>query len=94
LTYGVIILDLRLPSTRSLKYKRSQIKPLLIRLHREFNVSCAELEKQDIWNEAVIGCAMLANDRCHIDALLAKIPLFIQKQFPELEIVNYSIQFL
>ena len=90
----MIIIDLTLPGVRSLKNKRTQIKPLLHRLHREFNVSSAELDKQDLWNEAVIGCAMIANDRKIVDASLAKIPAFIQEKFPNLEIIDFSIQFL
>ena len=94
MAYGVIVLDLGIPASESLKQKRSQIKPLIIRLHKEFNVSCAELDKQNKWNEAVIGCAMLANDRRFLDAALEKIPPFIQRQFPEIEIKYFSIQFL
>lgn len=94
MTCGVIVINVGIPLSRSLKNKRSQIKPLLNRLHREFNVSCAELDKLELWNEAVIGCAMLANDRRFLDAALAKIPPFIQKHFPETEIHNFSIQFL
>jgi len=92
LAYGVITLDLGIPVSGSLKDKRSQIKPLMNRLHKEFNVSCAELDKQDKWGETVIGCAMLANDRRFLDAALEKIPRFIQKHFPEIEIINFSIQ--
>ncbi len=94
MTLGVIIIDLVIPVSRSLKSKRSRIKPLLTRLHKEFNVSTAELDKQEMWNQAVIGCAMLSNDKGFINAALSKIPLFIQNKFPDIEIIDCSIQFL
>jgi uncharacterized protein YlxP (DUF503 family) len=32
--------------------KRSRLKPLLARLHREFNISVAEVDRNDAWKEA------------------------------------------
>lgn len=57
-----LTLHLQIPGCTSLKEKRGQIKPLMSRLHREFNVSVAEMRLQDTWDEAVIACAMIGND--------------------------------
>ncbi|MCJ7708279.1 MAG: DUF503 domain-containing protein, partial [Anaerolineales bacterium] len=40
---GALTLELRLPGCSSLKQKRSRLKPLLAALHREFNLSAAEI---------------------------------------------------
>ena len=44
---ATLTIHLRLPGCASLKEKRGHIKPLLNRLHREFNVSVAEMDLQD-----------------------------------------------
>ena len=59
---GLLTLHLHFPGCASLKEKRGRIKPLIARLHREFNVSVAEMDLQDKWQESVIGCAMIGND--------------------------------
>ena len=58
---ATLTIHLHLPACSSLKEKRGRIKPLIARLHREFNVSVAEMDLQNQWQEAVIGCAMIGN---------------------------------
>ena len=59
---GQLTIHLHLPGCASLKEKRGRIKPLMSRLRREFNVSVAEMDLQDKWDEAVISCAMINSD--------------------------------
>ncbi len=61
MSLGVLILSLHIPGCLSLKEKRSRLKPLLARLHREFNLSVAEVDQQDNWQGATIACAMVSN---------------------------------
>ncbi|HEX7542302.1 MAG TPA: DUF503 domain-containing protein, partial [Anaerolineales bacterium] len=63
---GLLTLHLHLPGCASLKEKRGRLKPLLTRLHREFNVSVAEMDLQDKWQESVIACGMVNSDKAHI----------------------------
>lgn len=62
MSVGVLTLHLHLPGCTSLKEKRSRLRPLLARLHREFNVSVAEMERNDSWQEAIIACALISNE--------------------------------
>jgi uncharacterized protein len=62
MTTGILTLHILLPNCTSLKERRSRIKPLLARLHREFNASCAEMGRQDLWQVAVLAVAMVSND--------------------------------
>ena len=48
---ATLTIHLHLPTCGSLKEKRGRIKPLIARLHREFNVSVAEMDLQDKWQE-------------------------------------------
>jgi uncharacterized protein YlxP (DUF503 family) len=57
----------------SLKEKRSLIKPILLRLHREFNLSTAEIDLQDQWHEAILECAMAGSDRAFLQKALQEV---------------------
>jgi uncharacterized protein len=92
--YAILILDLHFADCRSLKDKRRILKPLLHRLHREFNVSAAEVDKNDLWNESIIGCALVSNEKQFAEACLAKIPGFLAKYFSDIDVLKFSIQFL
>jgi uncharacterized protein len=89
---GLLLLHLEIPGCRSLKEKRSRIKPLLARLHKEFNVSTAELDRQDVWQEAVIGCALLSSDARHTQRSLQAIVPWIEQQWPDLTIISEKIE--
>ena len=94
MVYAVMILDLKLSGCRSLKEKRSILKPLLSKLHKEYNVSAAEVDKNDIWNETIIACALISNQKQAAESYLARIPDLLFKYFGEVEILSHSIQFI
>ncbi len=70
---GLLTLWLHLPGCRSLKEKRRRLQPLLHRLHRQFNVSVAEIGEQDKWQRAVIACAIVSNDAAHAQRVLQQV---------------------
>ena len=69
---AILTLYLQLPECHSLKEKRALIKPILARLRRNFNVSTAEIGLQDKWQEAVLACAAVGNDRIYTEQMLKK----------------------
>lgn len=89
---GLLTLHLSLRGCASLKEKRGRIKPLLTRLHREFNVASAELDLQDVWQDAVIGCATLSSDAVQNERLLQQIAGFVERNWPDLLIVDQHIE--
>jgi uncharacterized protein YlxP (DUF503 family) len=91
---GLLILRIKIPICSSLKEKRSQLKPLLTRLGREFNVSVAELGLLDAHDESLIGCAHLSNDANHTRRSLQKIVTWVEKNFPHLDIVEEDIELI
>jgi hypothetical protein len=91
---GVLFLHLELPACSSLKEKRSRLKPLLARLHREFNVSAAELDRLDAWDQAVIGCALLSNDAAFTQRSLAAVLRWVEANWPDAAVFDHSIQLL
>lgn len=68
-----IAVTLHIPHAGSLKDKRRHIKSLKDRLRNQFNASVAEIDKQDKWQESVIGIAMLSSDRSYLEQQYSRI---------------------
>lgn len=94
MSIGVLSLHLHLPGCSSLKEKRSRIKPVLARLHREYNVATAELDLQDVWQDAVIGCVTLSSDTPQNQRLLQQVIEFTEHTWPDLELLDQRIEII
>jgi uncharacterized protein YlxP (DUF503 family) len=91
---GILTVQLHLPACSSLKQKRSRIKSLMARLHREFNVSVAEVGMQDRWQEAVISCAMVANQGGYLQSALGTVRHWVTANWPDGMVVDDSIELI
>jgi uncharacterized protein YlxP (DUF503 family) len=91
---ATLTIHLHLPACSSLKEKRGRLKPLISRLQREFNISVAELDLQDAWQEAVIGCAMIGNGRGHLEAALQAVARWVEGNWPDGMVVEQKIEVL
>jgi uncharacterized protein YlxP (DUF503 family) len=91
---GTCRIELHLPGNGSLKGKRSILKPLLARLHREFNLAAAEVGYNDVWQSAQIALATVANDPGHVHALLERAVHWIETYHPEVQVVDWQIEIL
>lgn len=89
---GTLTIHLRIHGCNSLKEKRGHIKPLISRLHREFNVSVAEMDLQDKWDEAVIGCAMINSDSVTLQQSLQAVVKWIEGNWRDGDVVNEKIE--
>ena len=89
---AVLTLHLRLPEVHSLKEKRSALRPVLARLHKEYNVSAAEIDLQDHWQEAIIACAMVGNDRVFLEQALLNLKDFTARMWPDLPILDEHLE--
>ncbi|RPI28886.1 MAG: DUF503 domain-containing protein [Chloroflexota bacterium] len=94
MSIGLLTLHLFLPGCTSLKEKRSRIKPLLARLHREFNVSAAEMERLDSWQEAVVACALVSNDAAHTQRALQEIVRWVEASWHDVSVVNDTLEMI
>jgi uncharacterized protein YlxP (DUF503 family) len=94
MSIGLLTIHLRIPMCQSLKEKRGQLKPLLNRLQREFNIAVAELDYHDKWQESLIGCATLSNDSAHTQRRLQKIITWIERHYPHLTIIQDRIELI
>jgi uncharacterized protein YlxP (DUF503 family) len=67
---GWLEFDLLLGDVRSLKQKRSAIRPLVAELQRKFSVSAAETGSHHLYRRAGIGVVIASADRAHaVDVL-------------------------
>jgi uncharacterized protein len=76
---GVLSLELRLPEVHSLKEKRGIVKRLINQIRATYNASVAEVDKNDLWQEAVIGITLAGNDGPFINSCLDQILNFVEK---------------
>ncbi len=91
---GILTLHLLLPGCTSLKEKRSRLKPLLARLHKEFNLSVAEMDWQDKWRESILACAMVGNDRIHLEQSLQTVTKWVEKNWQDVEVFDDQLELL
>ncbi len=91
---GVLTLELRLPGCTSLKEKRGRIKPLLARLHKEFNVTSAEMDRLDSWQDTIIACALIGNEMSHVQRGLQQVADWVEKNWPDMDLVDDRIEII
>jgi uncharacterized protein len=70
---GLGVITFRLHDCRSLKGKRKVVKSIIAQLRNNFNVSVAEVGANDVYQRAVIGFALVGNNRMVINAKIDKI---------------------
>jgi uncharacterized protein YlxP (DUF503 family) len=88
------VIELHLPGNASLKGKRSVLKPLLLRLRKEFNVSAAEIDLHDVWQSARIALASVSTDAGRVQGQLEGAVRWIEARYPNLQVVDWNIELL
>ena len=91
---GILTLHLQIPGCASLKEKRGRIKPLLARLDRQFNLSVAELDLQDKWQETVIACGMVGNDKVHLQQSLQAVIRWLESNWSDMQLMDDQIELI
>ena len=89
---ATLTIHLRLPLCTSLKDKRGRIKPLMSRLRREFNVSVAEMDLQDKWDEAIIACAMINSDAVTLRQSLQSVAKWVESNWTDGDVWDTKIE--
>jgi len=70
---GLGIVTFRLHDCHSLKAKRKIVKSIISQMRNNFNASVAEIGSNDIYQRAMIGFAMVGNNRVVINSKIDKI---------------------
>jgi uncharacterized protein YlxP (DUF503 family) len=91
---GILTFHLLFPGCSSLKEKRGRLKPLLARLHRQFNLSSAEMSLQDKWQETIIACGMVGNDSAHLQSALETVRKWVEANWPDGEVLKTKVEII
>ena len=89
---GILVVELMLFESSSLKEKRLVIKSLKDRL-KKFNVSIAELAYQEKWQRSEIGVVMLGNEQKFVEKSLHQIFTYLDHS-ADYEIIKYSFDYV
>ena len=89
---GVCTVFLRIPANQSLKGKRQVLQAIIGRVRRDFNVSVAEVDRQECWQAATLGIACVSNDSAYAHGLLARVVEAISAYRVDAEVIDFSVE--
>jgi uncharacterized protein YlxP (DUF503 family) len=89
---GSLTLDLRFGDVRSLKEKRSLVRPIVAELRRKLAVSAAETGNLDLHRRAEVGVAVVAADRAHCVEVISACEQLVAGR-PELEVLSVWVRY-
>lgn len=87
--YGIARIDVYLPGIASLKGKRALLNRAKAALQSDLGVSVAEVGLQDVWQRAVLGCAVAASTATGVDRVLDRLTAVIERD-PRVEVLGMS----
>ena len=90
---AILVVHILIPNSFSLKDKRQVFKSINQKIKNNFNVSIAEIEKNDVWNESLIACAHVSNSKIFSESYLKKVFAYIERSAFEFIILDYKISF-
>jgi hypothetical protein len=70
---GIGLITFRIHDCHSLKEKRRVVKAIIAKLRNHFNASVAEVEANDVHQRAVVGVALVGNDRALVNSKIDKM---------------------
>lgn len=91
---GLCTLELEIAESLSLKDKRSIVKSLLARLRHEHHMAAAEIDLLDNPQAAVIAFVNVANSSRHLDTTLSEALRWIERTWPQVEIISQQVEIL
>ena len=89
---GYCHISIRIPESHSLKEKRVVVRFITSRLCREFNVSVAEVEHNDLWQLVTLGVCCVSNNPRHANEILSKIIDYLNTLHGDWELLEYDIE--
>lgn len=78
--------DILLGDVRSLKAKRSVVRPLVAEIRKRFLISVAEVEDASLYRRTRLGVSMVSGDRSQIEETLNKVEEMVSRR-PEVELL-------
>jgi uncharacterized protein len=88
---GVLTLEIQIPWAHSLKEKRAILQKMRDRLRGRFNVAVAELDHQDLWQQATLGVAAISSSRPLLEQVLRRALAEAEKTLGD-DVQDYNIE--
>ncbi len=82
-----LAVDLHLPECRSLKAKRSVLRPILDGVRAHFPVAIAETDWQDTWQRAQLGVAAVSSSARVAQEIVDDVERFVWS-CPDIEVTD------
>lgn len=89
---GVLTLEIQIPYAHSLKEKRAVVQKVRDRLRSRFNVAVAELDHQDVWQQATLGVVSISNSQVLLESVFQKV-LSESEKVTGLDAVTHTLDF-
>ena len=83
---SVLVVDLHLPVSGSLKEKRATITPILDGARRRHRVAASEVAHQDRWQRSELAFAVVGSSATQVAEVLDAVERFVWS-FPEVEVL-------
>jgi uncharacterized protein YlxP (DUF503 family) len=84
---AVLAVEMHLPACRSLKEKRSVLRPITDALPHRFPVTVAEVDYQDLWQRAGLGIVTVSGSAHKVDSILDAVERYMWSR-PDIEITS------
>ena len=91
---ATLTIHLHLPGCASLKEKRGRILPFIARLRKEFNLSVAEIDRQDAHQQAVIGCALIGTDAAFLQSALETVRQWVEAHWTDWDVLGQRVELI
>ena len=82
-----IAIDLRIPAARSLKQKRSVVRPIVEGIRQKSSLSVAEVDHSDAWQMAGLGVAIVSGDGATAQRLADEVERYVWSR-PDIEVIE------
>jgi len=90
---GILVIEIMIYSSASLKEKRLVLKSVKDRLKNKFNVAVAEIGYQDKWQRAQLGIVTISNQQSHLEHSLQRIFQYLDNS-DSYEITSYEFNYV
>ncbi|MFQ5607439.1 MAG: DUF503 domain-containing protein [Candidatus Zixiibacteriota bacterium] len=90
---GSLTIEVSLPSIKSVREKQSRLKPLLSRIGNAFNVSVAEVGRNEIFRSGILGIATVVTEPTSASAILNGVVNMVKSE-PDMILVDYTTEML
>ena len=80
-------IDIHLPSSGSLKEKRSVVTSIVRNLDQMHGVAASEVDHLEVWQRSSIGVAVVGGEVSHVESVMDGVDRYVWSR-PEIEVLE------